>query len=62
MATLTKHGFLGLFSRASRYDARESNEARRFARRAYKEMGGPTAEMKKAYAALMDNERRSRDG
>ncbi len=59
MATLAKHGFFGLF-RHKEADRRESTRARRFARQIYKDMGGPTEQMKRFYKDLLDNERRSR--
>ena len=51
-------GFLGLFSRKPRVVV-DSRRAREFANRVYNETGGPTAEAKRLYAELLDNERRS---
>lgn len=36
----------------------DSRKAREFANRVYKETGGPTPELKRLYAELLDNERR----
>jgi hypothetical protein len=62
MAALTKSGFFG-FGRAAHADRHESKKARAFANKAYKEMGNkPTEKMKKSFAALLENERRSDAG
>lgn len=41
---------------------KESKVAREFARRVYKETGGPTPELKQLYAEFLDNKRRSEAG
>jgi len=59
MAALTKDGFFGFFANKPP-KVTESRKAREFGNRVYKEMGGPTATMKRHYAELLENERRSK--
>jgi hypothetical protein len=62
MATLTKTGLFG-FGRTAHVDPHESKRAREFGHQVYKDMGGkPTEQMKKSFAALLENERRSKAG
>lgn len=62
MAALKKDdylaGFLSWFDHKPRAVV-DSRRAREFANRVYNETGGPTAEAKRLYAELLDNERRA---
>jgi hypothetical protein len=61
MAALLKDRFPRWLGRLSwkRKTHRETQVARDFANRVYKQTGGPTAKAKQLYAALLENERRS---
>lgn len=66
MAALRKEDFSGVFAGFFSFLPKkprvavgaESRKAREFANRVYKETGGPTPELKRLYAKLLDNERR----
>ncbi len=64
MAALRKEHFwddlTALFSKKPA-PLRESRYAREFANRVYNKTGGVTPDMKRLYADLLDNERRSRE-
>lgn len=52
-------GLLSFFPKKPRVTVRaESRKAREFANRVYKETKGPTPELKRLYAELLENERR----